>query len=169
MSKAVLRDRWERLKNLDGITHAERGFALEELLFDLAVYEGLKCRPSFRPEGEQIDGILEVRGRFILVEAKWTAKRIAASEVYAFRAKVEGKLDSTLGLFIAVNDFADAVPDVLRYGKQVSVLLCTGEDIALSLQEEHCLEAVIVAKLWRAAQYGEVLYTYRRHLDEEDV
>ncbi len=100
MSKATLRDRWEQLNKLQEVTRAHRGFALEKLLYDLARHEGLECQPSFRPEGEQVDGLVEVLGRFLLLEAKWTAEKIPASEIYAFRqrSKVSWKARSLCSL-----------------------------------------------------------------------
>ncbi len=68
-----------------------------------------------------------------------------------------------------MNGFQDTVSDVLRYGKDINVLLMDGDDIELALQEDHTFADVIRAKLRRAAQYGEVYYRYQRYLDEQEL
>jgi hypothetical protein len=167
--KQHLRDRWEQLSRLDGVTPVQRGFELEALLLDLARSDGMECSPSFRAAGEQMDGLLELDGRHLLLEAKWVAPPVPASEIYSFRAKVEGRLVGTVGVFVAVNGFADAVPDVLRFGKQINVVLFNGQDVWLALQDEYTVHEVIRVKLRRAAQYGEVFYTFQRFLDERSA
>jgi hypothetical protein len=167
--KGELRALWSSLERLEGTDPANRGFQLESLVFRLALLEGLDCRPSYRSVGEQIDGLVEVDGRHILIETRWVAEAVPASDVYAFRAKVEGRLVGTIGLFIAVNGFSETVPDVLRYGKEINVVLMDGEDVRMALQDGYNLKEIIKVKLRRAAQYGEVLYTFKRFLDEQSA
>jgi hypothetical protein len=165
-SKRALRARFSRLERLDGVTEQERGYELERLLLDLARLEGAVSRPPFRSGGEQIDGLILHDRRPFLVESKWIADPVPASLVYSFRSKVEGKLVGTIGLFVSMRGFSREVPDVLRYGKELNVLLIDGDDVRLALTERHRLLDVIDTKILRAAQYGEVYYTYQRHLDE---
>lgn len=167
LSKEHLREQYRDLQHLRETTEQKRGFELERLIIELAAFEGLECRAPFRPQGEQVDGLLRLDNRFFLIEAKWTNAPAPASEIYAFRAKVEGKLVGTIGIYVSMSGFADAVPDVLRFGKEINILLMDGTDIWLALQDQHGLAAVISAKLLRAAQYGEVYYTFQRHLDEQ--
>ena len=134
-------------------------------MIDLAALEGLAALPPFRSGGEQIDGLIVLDCRHILLEAKWTAAPVSASEVYSFRSKVDGKLTGTLGLFVSVGGFAPFVSDSLRYGKEVNVLLADGEDVRYALDPRHSLSAVVRAKVTRAAQHGEVQYSYRRQVD----
>jgi hypothetical protein len=167
--KSALIAAWQRLQQLRDSNPIQRGFDPESLIFALATSEGLTCRPSFRTRGEQVDGLIQLDGRFILVEAKWRKAKLPASEVYGFRAKVEGKPAGTLGVFVAVNGFADDVPDALRFGKELNVLLCVGSDVELALEDRYSLTDVLRAKLLGAAQFGEVLYAYQRYLDESAV
>jgi hypothetical protein len=54
---------------------------------------------------------------------------------------------------------------VLRYGKEVNVILFNGKDIELALNDDCSFGMVLKSKLRRAAQYGEVYYPYEKHLE----
>ena len=164
--KEQLRKELDRLKRRRGVSTSQRGYELESLIIRVASSEGIECGASYRAKGEQIDGLLELDSRYLLLEARWTPEPLPASEIYAFRAKVEGKLVGTVGVFIAVNGFAETVPDVLRFGKQINVILVDGDDLTLALKDEYSFKRMLQVKLRRAAQHGEVWYAYRRHLDE---
>ena len=107
-SKEQLRAEWDRLLKLEAIGPAQRGFALETLLLGIAAADGIEHGAAYRTRGEQVDGLLELDGRYLLLEAKWVADPVTAADVYSFRAKVEGKLTGTIGVFVAVNGFAEA-------------------------------------------------------------
>lgn len=77
---------------------------------------------------------------------------------------MEGKLSGTLGIFISMLDYTADVPTVLRYGKEVNVLLFNGKDIELALNDDYSFGMVLKSKLRRAAQHGEVYYPYDIHL-----
>jgi hypothetical protein len=66
--KSSLRSRFAELKARRNVTPQQRGFELEKILFDLAMVERLSPLPSYRLSGEQIDGMLELEGRFVLIE-----------------------------------------------------------------------------------------------------
>ncbi len=54
---------------------------------------------SMRPKGEVIDGSFVLDDRYFLLEAKWHKDPIPASDLYAFKGKVDGKLIGTIGVF----------------------------------------------------------------------
>jgi len=70
-SKDHLRRRYDELLSLQGMTPQQRGYAFEELVLDLARHEGVPCWPPYRPKGEQVDGLLQLDGRYFLIEASW--------------------------------------------------------------------------------------------------
>jgi hypothetical protein len=162
MKKSLLRRTFNRLKQ-PLVNPQRRGYEFEKLIFDFLDSEELSPSASYRTQGEQIDGFFEFENRFYLLEAKWT-EPVSVSEVYVFRAKVEGKLSGTLGIFISMLDYTADVPTVLRYGKEVNVILFNGKDIELALSDDSSFEMVLKSKLRRAAQYGEVYYPYDIHL-----
>lgn len=171
--KAALRERWDDLQTAPaGLTRSEltrwkqnRGYELEKLLIDLARLENLDAGPPYRGKGEQIDGYFVVDHRYFLLEAKWHRNPITASEVYAFQGKLRGKLLGTLGLFVSISGFAEEVPQVLAFGKEIDVLLADRIDIELALDEARTFNEMVRVKIRAAARTGDVYYTYQRWLD----
>jgi hypothetical protein len=102
MKKSLLRRTFNRLKQ-PLVNPQRRGYEFEKLIFNFLDFEALSPSASYRTQGEQIDGFFEFENRFYLLEAKWT-EPVSVSEVYVFRAKVEGKLSNTLGIFISMLD-----------------------------------------------------------------
>lgn len=77
-----------------------RGFAFEKFLEALLAGENLEPRIRLRPTGEEIDGSFVLDQRIYLLEAKWHAKPLPASAIYAFKGKVDGKLLVLQRLFL---------------------------------------------------------------------
>lgn len=170
-TKADLRQRWHELQRLDdasALARRKRGYLLEDLLVDLFSLEGLKPEPPYRTTGEQIDGLFELDGRIFLFEVKWHQVLLPASEIYVFRAKVEGKLIGTIGIFIAVNGFSKDAPLAVTLGKSLNVLLFDGNDIEWTLHDEHSFTKVLQTKLRYATQYGVIDIAYETQFVEAD-
>lgn len=160
----MLTKRFEELDGLDGANAADkrrRGHEFEVLLRDLLDAQGLEPRIRLRPEGEEIDGSFVLRDRTFLLEAKWHAKPMPASAIYAFRGKVEGKLTGTVGVFISMSGFSEEAVDALTYGKLLNVVLFDYDDVAEACSSQpHCgFEDILRAKLRAAAEEGVVLLT----------
>lgn len=147
----------------------QRGYRLEELLVGLMAIEGLRPEPSFRPRGEQIDALFELRGRHFLVEAKWTSIKQPASAIYEFQGKVEGKLVGTIGVFVAMGGFAPDAAETLARGKEMKVLLVDGDDVRSAFAGEVSWERLIDMKCRQAAQHGHLYYTWKQEKDREDA
>ena len=175
--KRLLRHRWERLnQEPTGLDQEallrwkqERGYELEGLLIALFALERLAPLRPYRTNGEQIDGLFEWQGRYFLLEAKWHESPSPASEIFAFRGKLEGKLNGTMGVFVSVNGFSPDAPNALIWGKEINVILFDGEDVIFSLDDRYSFSQVLQVKLRRAAQRGEVYYTFERFLDEQVI
>lgn len=86
-----------------------RGYALERLLVDLFAAFELLYRPSYRLAHEQIDGAFEHRSFTYLVEARWRAAPPGAGDLADFKMKVDGKLESTRGVFVSMAGYDTAV------------------------------------------------------------
>jgi hypothetical protein len=143
----------------------QRGYCVEALLYDVMLAEGLAPRASYRPAGEQIDGSFVIHGRPLLLEAKWVKDPIPASAIYAFKGKVDGKLVGTIGLMLAVNGFSeDAIP-ALTAGKEVNVLLASGDDLAAALDPPGSFTAMVAHKIRAAIDEGVVFAPYRLTVD----
>ncbi|RMH29468.1 MAG: hypothetical protein D6693_01900, partial [Planctomycetota bacterium] len=80
-----------------------RGFELERIMYDIFELFDLDPKASFRIVGEQIDGAFSLEGTDYLFEAKWQKAPCGASDLDAFAAKVQRRLDNTLGVFLSIN------------------------------------------------------------------
>ena len=172
--KELLRKRWDSLQAPPAdMRRSElkqwkrtRGYALENLMVELARLEKLDARPSYRGKGEQIDGFFRVDHRDFLLEAKWQDSRVTtASDVYAFQGKLRGKLRGTIGLFVSIGRFASKAPIAITSGKEIDVLLADRSDVLLALDSGHTFHEMVRVKMRAAAQLGDVYYTYQRWLD----
>ncbi|MEN8218995.1 MAG: restriction endonuclease [Pseudomonadota bacterium] len=161
--KKQLQDKFNQLKSL-GKKHQQRGYEFEKFIFDLLEYENLSPSPSYRYRGEQIDGFFEFENRFFLLEAKWWREPVSVSDIYVFRAKIEGRLSGTLGVFISMAGYTVEVPTVLRYGKEINVILFNKKDMEFALADNCSFGTVLKTKLRRAAQHGDVYYPFGTHL-----
>lgn len=135
-----------------------RGREFELWLRDLANERNLDPRSSFRPAGEEIDGSFQLDGRTLLFEAKWLSERIPASAIYAFKAKVDGKLAGTIGLFVSMSGFSEDAVDALRVGKELNIVLLDQNDIEAAIDSG--LDVVVRFKLRKAAERGEVFVPF---------
>ena len=139
----------------------QRGRDFEKFLQALFEAEGLKPRLRLRPSGEEIDGSFLLGGRVFLVEAKWHAHPMPASELYAFKGKVDGKLVSTIGIFVSMSGYSDNAADALTAGKSLNVLLFNREDIEASVGINGGFIQVLESKLRAAAEEGSAFFPYQ--------
>ncbi len=134
-----------------------RGYRLERLLADLFRAYDMDYRPSYKVDGEQIDGSFHFRGFTYLVEARWRSTRPTAGDLLSFKAKVDGKIDSTRGVFISMPGYDDdALDHVVRTarGSRNNVILFDGRDIAILFEGAFGLEDALSAKIDAAEQEG---------------
>lgn len=162
--KVLLRERFEALRVGDA-PWQRRGYTFERLLCLLLALEGLDPSPGYRPEGEQVDGFFIRQGRYFLLESKWERDEQPASELYAFRGKVDGRLSGTIGTFVSMSGFAADAPKALRYGKELNILLFDSTDIEYAFAPSCSFSAILNVKMREAARLGEIYFTYQRHLD----
>ncbi|MEP6670275.1 MAG: restriction endonuclease [Chthoniobacter sp.] len=133
------------------------GFAFEGVLTRLFALFGLKPRLSYRVQGEQIDGSIELDSEIYLVEAKWEAAPMSEGPMLIFRGKVEGKSSFTRGIFIAANGFSpDALAAITR-GKQPNFFLIDGYDLSLVIEGRVELDVILRHKHRVLAEEGTVL------------
>lgn len=150
----------ERGKSSNGRFRQVRGRKLERLIGKALRKSNLMPRLSFRPKGEEIDGSFILDRRVFLLEAKWKAKPVPASDVYSFRGKVEGKFTGTAGLFVSVSGYSPDCIDALRFGKSLNILLVDGSDLESCLGFNNGFRDMVRAKVRHAAETGEPLFPY---------
>lgn len=161
MGKSDLKRLYEALALPDDALPAEkrrRGTRFEDFLGALLREERLAPRIRYRPAGEEVDGSFEVDGRTYLLEAKWQADQLPASSVYTFKAKVDGKLVGTIGVFVSMSGYSKDAVDALTVGKVLNVILFDKADVEASI--EHGVARVMRAKLRAAAEEGVVFFPF---------
>ncbi len=190
--RAILKGQWDALQeepadlDANGLTawKASRGYIFERMIFKVLALEDMDPTPSYyahmlpadgaepgvprrrgrRPGGEQIDGSFALDGRYFLVESKWR-EAMSASDMYAFRGRVDGKLVGTIGVIVSAAGFVEDAEYALLWGKEVNVIVVDGTDMGLVLDPGNSFRAMMRAKLREAARVGRVFYSYAEHLD----
>jgi len=134
--------------------HQARGYGLEDLLKELFGLFELRFRKSYRAEGEQIDGHFTFGGFDYLVEVKWRKDRPTLQDLLAFKGKVDRKIESTRGLYLAVAGFGEEIIQRLREAGPTNLVLMDGYDLTLILEGRVSLVDALQAKADRASQEG---------------
>ncbi|WP_280478860.1 hypothetical protein [Nocardia asiatica] len=82
---------------------------------------------------EQVDGSFFFRGFTYLVEARWVKEKPTAAQLADFKLKVDGKLESTRGLYVSMAGFDDDVLDwfASRSPSRHNIIYMSGMDLAL--------------------------------------
>ncbi|WP_156371162.1 hypothetical protein [Nocardia arizonensis] len=86
-----------------------RGYELEKLLVGLFKAHDIDYTGSRRQPHEQVDGSFFFRGFTYLVEARWKKDQPTIGDLADFKFKVDGKLESTRGLFVSMAGFNDEI------------------------------------------------------------
>lgn len=135
-----------------------RGYQLEKLLAELFRANELEYTGSTRQPHEQVDGSFHFRGFTYLVEARWRSQPPDKEDLAGFKLKVDGKLESTRGLFISMAGFDE---EVLQYFANVSgkrnVIYMTGQDLAIIFEGTISLEDALLRKIDAAEKNGRYL------------
>jgi len=107
----------------------QRGYALEEILYDLFLLFDLQPRGPFRRTGEQIDGAFVLDRDHYLLEAKWQAKPAILNDLRDLDGAVGSSLDNTLGLFISLNGFSQEALAGYVQGNRPRIVCMDGQDL----------------------------------------
>lgn len=144
----------------------QRGRTFERILIKMLSKEEMEPRTSMRPSGEEIDGSFAIDNDFYLLEAKWHASPIPASNLYSFKGKVDGKLIGTIGVFFSMSDYSKDAVDALLNGKELNLILFGHKDILLVESGKITLREAMRVKLRYAANYGQPFYPLETYLSE---
>jgi hypothetical protein len=135
----------------------QRGYALEVLLGDLFEVYDFEYRRPYRSSHEQVDGSFHFRGFTYLVEAKWQSHPPTFDDLAKFKFNVDGKMDSTRGLFVAMAGFDDNALDHLfkvARGTRNNLVLVDSQDLITIFEGRMSLTDAITAKVDAAEQEG---------------
>lgn len=154
-------------ENADPAWFQRRGRGFERVLKHMFEREDMAPRASMRPDGEEIDGSFAIGDRFFVLEAKWQTPPIAASALYAFKGKVDGKLVGTIGAFFSMSDYSADAVDALLSGKELNLILFGRQDLLLIEDRQISMREAIRVKLRYAAEYGRPFFDLSTHLAEQ--
>ena len=133
----------------------KRGFELEKIISKLFNINEIPFEDSYRNEEntQQMDGYFRFEGFDYLVEAKWEKNLINSAKISTLKHKVDTKLHSTRGLFIAINGFREEViRDYSNY--DAKILFMNGEELMHILENRISLREALLIKIARAAKTG---------------
>ena len=139
----------------------DRGYGLEDLLADLFELNEIGYRRPYRTPTEQIDGHFNFKGFDYLVEARWRSVRPTSADLGAFKSKIDNKLSSTRGIFVAIIGFRSEVVLAATQGSSSNILLVDGEDLTLILEGHVSLTDALDLKVQKAAQEGILFFPLR--------
>lgn len=151
----ALAEQLERLKRMEN--PQARGIEFEKFLKHMFSEEGLKPRGAFKLGGEQIDGSFEFNNRTFLIEAKWTSQPLSPADIYMFKGKVDGKMTGTIGVVISWSGYSKSVSDALTVGKELNVILITGNEIEAIVAGGISFRRLLEVKLRFLVETGDVL------------
>lgn len=173
MNREEIIDRYSELCDETNYNTAQRkrirGKDFEYLLRDLLEIENLEPKGSFRPDGEEMDGSFLFNQRTYLLEAKWQTNALAASSIYQFKGKVDGKLVGTIGIFISMSGFSTDCVDALMYGKLLNIVLFDRNDFEKCLHNVNGFSLGLSEKLRAAAESGLSFYPLTSIVISEDL
>ena len=157
---AAVREKLDELKHqfmgiAMGTNPKQRGFELERFMLDLFELFDLDPKASFRNVGEQIDGAFTLEGTDYLFEAKWQQNPVGIQDLDAFSAKIQRKLENTLGLFLSMNGFSMDAIDAHSRSTPNSVLM-DGADLHAVLEQRIDFVSLLIRKKRHAAQTGRI-------------
>lgn len=129
----------------------KRGLMFEKLVREVFRAWGMLRRGSYHTgdnRSEQIDGVVEFAGRHSLLEAKWEKANLAASELFSFLGKVEGKFLGTIGLFVSRNPLTSNFLTALRAGRRQCIIVMHGRDVDSLFDPEFDLKGYLAAHVF---------------------
>lgn len=140
---------------LTSMNPQKRGLQFERLLQDLFELYDLAPRSAFSLSGEQIDGYFNFEGSDFIVEAKWFNAPIQPHHLSVFKAKVENRIENTLGLFWSYSGFTPNAVELNSRRRSV-IMLADGSDLMCPLENRISLPELLLAKRRHAAQTGNI-------------
>jgi hypothetical protein len=140
-----------------------RGFKLEPLMYEIFNLFDLDPKASFKINGEQIDGAFYFESTHFLFEAKWQNELTSRADLDIFLAKINRKLDNTLGLFLSMNGYAEEAVNI-HSGNRPVMILMDGGDLMTVLEGRISLIDLLRRKKSHAALTGRIYLSYNEFL-----
>ena len=131
-----------RLAGLGSMTDpVKRGLAFEVVLNDIFKLDGLSVREAFTIRNEdgqaqeQIDGVVDINGKLILVEAKWHSDPIGTGDVAAHLIRLYSRADC-YGLFVSFSRFTEPAVETCKTAlTKMVVVLAEVHELLMLLED----------------------------------
>jgi len=133
----------------------QRGYELEQMMYDMFSLFDLDPKASFKNIGEQIDGAFSLDGTDYLFEAKWQNHVSDAADFDSFSGKIGRKLENTLGLFLSINGFSEDAIKIYSMGKS-TIILMDGADLMAVFEGRIDFISLLLRKKRHAAHTGNI-------------
>jgi hypothetical protein len=136
-----LRDLWERIKGRD-TPGWDPGRAFEYLvlrMFDLDhgnVRWPYTVSLSGGPVIEEIDGSVQVRGLYCLVESKDEGGNISTAPIAKLRNQLLRRPSGTIGLLFSSREFTEPAAQLSQFNMPQAILLWIGDEVERALEKE---------------------------------
>jgi hypothetical protein len=130
-----------------------RGYSLEDLLNELFSLFEIEFHKAYRTVTGQVDGHFHFEGFDYLVEARWRKNQPTVAEIGGFKTKVDKVIQSTRGLFVAVQGIR---PEVIQEfsGEGAKIIFMDGSDLSYVLEGRISLRDALRIKIEKATQAG---------------
>lgn len=159
--KTQLEEVKQKLYSLFSVTDEQKqGIILEEILNSLFKINSFLIREPFKMKKEksqdaeeQIDGEIELEGKFYLVGMKWTKEPTDVGQVLRHLARVYHR-NCTGAIFISASGYAESVLPACKEALQNTIIiLCTLEEIVKLLETEGDLKDFLKKKVSAAVSW----------------
>ena len=148
----------DQFMNISQLPPKERGYAFEKFLHDLFIIYNFNPRPSFRIQGQQIDGSIQFDHETYLLEAKWQKEEIIEGDILKLDGRVQGHSTIGRGIFITAGCFSpDGVAAYQRL-RPSSIIGIDGQDLYFILEHKLPLDEVLRSKVRRLVEEGDFHY-----------
>jgi restriction system protein len=132
----------------------KRGKALEGILNRLFEVSGILVREAFTLNGsqregivEQIDGVVEIKGKLYLVEMKWWNEPLGPLEVSQHLVRIHSR-GQACGIIISESGYTGPAINTCKEAlRDTVIVLCKLKEIVMLLEQEKNIKAFFEAKI----------------------
>ena len=148
---------------LQGSTDVQaRGYRFQDMLREFFIASEVPYEKPIRIPGQEIDGEFAFGGRRFLVEARWRVDPTDWGQLCHFKAKVDSKLESTLGLYVSMQGYAPSAVNQLHMQHPRSLLLIDGMSVSYLFSQAISLDDALRKVHDAAVRQGELFVDIRR-------
>jgi len=134
-----------------------RGYAAEDIFFELLELEEFETHRPYKNTGEQLDGYFKYEKFDYIVEIKWTKETTKKEDLSIFDGKIKNKAQSTRGFFVSFCGFDEHATQSIS-GYSPRIILMDGQDFMSILEERTTFYDLMRLKTDMLARKG-IVYT----------